>query len=317
MGEHRLEDNLLSLQEELQNFSYRPGDYTSFYIHEPKRRLISAAPFRDRVVHHAPCNLIEPLFERLFIPDSYANRVGKGTHRALDRLQAFTRRYAYALQCDVQQFFPAIDHTNLRAELSRWVTDPGVLWLIDRILESGVGVLSEVYQMVYFSGDDLFAKIRPRGLPLGNLTSQFWANVVLNSFDHFAKRELGCKAYLRYVDDFVLFADNKDTLWAWKQAVVERLARLRLTIHPGAQPQPVAEGIPYLGFVVYPQKRRLKRRKGIHYQRKLCALLRAYQRGEIPLEDVSASVQGWANHAHYGNTVGLRKAVLGKLRIIK
>jgi hypothetical protein len=105
--------------------------------------------------------------------------------------------------------------------------------------------------------------------------------VVLNPFDHFAKRELGCKAYLRYVDDFVLFADNKDTLWAWKQAVVERLARLRLTIHPGAQPRPVAEGIPYLGFVVYPQKRRLKRRKGIYYQRKLCALLRAYQRLEI------------------------------------
>ena len=313
--ECRLEDNLLSLQEELQAFTYRPGEYTSFYIHEPKRRLISAAPFRDRVVHHALCNLIEPIFERLFIPDSYANRIGKGTHRALDRLQNFARRYPYVLLCDLQQFFPSIDHALLRAELSRRVTDFGILWLIDRILESGVGVLSEVYQMVYFPGDDLFAKRRPRGLPIGNLTSQFWANVYLNPFDHFVKRELGCKAYLRYVDDFALFADNKDMLWEWRQSIERRLARLRLTLHPGAHPRPVTEGIPFLGFVVYAEKRRLKRRKGVHYRRRLRALLKAYQQGEISLEEVTASVQGWVNHARCGNTIGLRKAILGKFPI--
>jgi retron-type reverse transcriptase len=104
--EYHLEYNLISLQEELQSFSYRPGDYTSFFVHEPKRRLISAAPFRDRVVHHALCNLIEPLFEQLFISCSYANRVGKGTHRALDRLQAFARRYPYLLQCMDMSFRP-------------------------------------------------------------------------------------------------------------------------------------------------------------------------------------------------------------------
>ena len=110
---------------------------------------------------------------------------------------------------------------------------------------------------------------------------------------------------LRYVDDFVLFADNKERLWAWKRAIDNRMARLRLNIHPEAHPAPVFEGIPFLGFVVYPEVRRLKRRKGIYYQRKLCALLRAYQRGEIPLEEVSASVQGWVEHARYGNTIGL------------
>ncbi len=313
--EYRLEDNLLRLQMELESFTYRPGNYTSFYIHEPKRRLISAAPFRDRVVHHALCNLIEPLFERLFIPDSYANRLGKGTHRALDRLQTFSRCYPYALQCDVEQFFPAVDHAILRAELARYIADAGVMWLVERILESGVGVLSETYQMVYFAGDDLFARIRRRGLPIGNLTSQFWANVYLNPFDHFVKRELSCKAYLRYVDDFVLFAEDKGKLWQWKQALVERLRCLRLTIHPGAHPRPVTEGIPFLGFVIYPHKRRLKRRKGLHYQRRLHALLKAYRRGEIPLEEVNASVQGWVNHARYGNTAGLRKALLSKRTI--
>ena len=308
--EYRLEDNLLSLQDELASQTYEPGEYTSFFIHEPKRRLISAAPFRDRVVHHALCNLIEPLFERLFSDDSYANRVGKGTHRALDRLQAFSRRYPFALQCDLQQFFPSIDHAILRAELACYITDPRVMWLVERILDSGVGVLSEVYRMVYFAGDDLFARTRSRGLPIGNLTSQFWANVTLNPFDHFVKRELGCKAYLRYVDDFVLFSQDKDSLWRWKQSIQQRLARLRLEIHAGAHPRPVREGIPFLGFVVYPQRRRLKRRKGIYYRRKLRFLLRAYQNGEVPLEQVTASLQGWVEHVRHGNTTGLRKAVL-------
>jgi retron-type reverse transcriptase len=143
--------------------SARPRPYTSFYIHEPKRRLISAAPFRDRVVHHALCNLIEPVFERTFIADSFANRVGKGTHRALERVQKLARRFPYVLQCDIRQFFPSIDHAILRDILAGKIGDSGILWLIDRILESGIGVLKAEYEMVYFSGDDLFAVNRARG----------------------------------------------------------------------------------------------------------------------------------------------------------
>jgi RNA-directed DNA polymerase len=321
--EHRLEDNLLALQSELRDFSYRPGFYTSFHIHEPKRRLISAAPFRDRVVHHALCNLIEPAFERSFIFDSYANRLGKGTHRALNRAQEFARRYPYVLQCDIRQFFPSIDHEILREELSRKVRDARVMWLCEQILASGTGVLSEEYEMQWFPGDDpstgsgqgLFAALRPRGLPIGNLTSQFWANVYLNPFDHFVQRELGCKAYVRYVDDFLLFACDKKTLRDWLAAIETRLARLRLTIHPGAQPRPVTEGISFLGFRVYPQRRALKRQKGLYYQRKLRQLIRAYANGRLPLADLNASVQGWINHVRYGNTTGLRKAILSGISL--
>lgn len=308
--EYRLEENLFELRQALLAYTYLPSDYTNFYIHEPKRRLISAAPFRDRVVHHALCNLIEPIFERTFVADSYANRLGKGTHRALDRVQRLSRRYPYVLQCDLCQFFPSIDYTILRAILSRKIKDKDVLWLVDRILESGEGVLREAYDMVYFSGDDLFAANRPRGLPIGNLTSQFWANVYLNPFDHFVKRELRCAGYVRYVDDFLLFAKEKAILWKWREAMTRRLARLRLTIHPGAQPRPVSEGIPFLGFIVFPNLRRLKRRKGIHYRRKLSKLIASYRAGAVPREHIDASVQGWVNHARYGNTVGLRKAVL-------
>ena len=154
-----LEDNLWQLQEELRQQTYRPGRYYSFRIRDPKPRLISAAPFRDRVVHHALVRVLEPLFERAFIADSYANRKGRGTHRALDRAQHFARHYRYVLQCDIVQFFPSADHAVLRAILARKIGDDAVLWLIDRILASGAGVLATEYDMVYFPGDDLFEGI--------------------------------------------------------------------------------------------------------------------------------------------------------------
>jgi hypothetical protein len=298
----------------LQAEQYRPGPYHSFYIHDPKRRLISAAPFRDRVVHHALINVIEPLWERRFIFDSYANRVGKGTHRALDRCQQFSRRWKYVLQCDVRQFFPSIDHALLRAELARLIADPALLQLCDLILESGIGVLSEEYDMVWFPGDDLTAALRPRGLPIGNLTSQFWANVYLNGFDHFVKRELKCAGYVRYVDDFLLFGDDKAQLRQQRAAIVEWLAGLRLTLHESrAQVFPVETGIPFLGFRVYPTHRRLKRRNGVNFRRRLRGLLAQWAAGEIAVDRVHASVRGWVNHVRYGDTWGLRRAVLGRL----
>ena len=183
--EHRLEEPLACLRAELVDRSYRPSGYTSFHIHEPKRRLISAAAFRDRVVHHALCLQIEPLFEPLFSPASYANRVGKGTHRALAHAQRLATHFRYVLQCDVRQFFPSIDHEILRSCLAERITDSRVMGLVDLILASGTGVLDNEYEMRFFEGDDLFAALRPRGLPIGNLTSQFWANVYMNPFDHF------------------------------------------------------------------------------------------------------------------------------------
>jgi hypothetical protein len=290
--------------------SYRPGAYTSFWIHEPKRRLISAAPFRDRIVHHALCNLIEPIFERVFIVDSFANRKGKGTHRALTRAQELARRWRYLVQLDVRQFFPSVDHELLKIQLARRIDDLGILDLIDRILASGEGVQDAIYDLTFFPGDTLLAILRPRGLPIGNLTSQFWANVYLNPFDHFVKRELRCCAYVRYVDDLLLFGNDKRQLWQWITSIEPRLASLRLRVHPGAHPRPVAEGFPFLGFTVFPERRRLKRRKGVHFQRRLIQLVRDRRAGLRNAADLSTCVRGWINHARFGNTVGLRKAVL-------
>ncbi len=292
--EHRVADRLIELQDELQGGTYRPGPYRNFLIHEPKARTISAAPFRDRVVHHALCNVIEPWFEQRFIPDSFANRKGKGTHRAVDRMQQFARCHGYVLRCDVVQHFPSIDHAILLKFLARVIRDNDVMDLIATIL----------------------ANDQPRGLPIGNLTSQFWSNCYLDPFDpfdHFVKRELGCRAYLRYVDDFALFSDSRQQLWAWKRAIIERLVGLRLTIHENAaQVLPVTHGIPWLGFVVFPTHRRVKARNAVKFTRRLRERWAEFCAGEISFAELDASVQGWINHVRYADTWGLRRHVLGR-----
>lgn len=310
--EFGLADRLLELRQELTSGTYRPGPYQHFTIHEPKRRLISASPFRDRVVHHALCNIIEPLFEARFYPHSYANRVGKGTHRAIDQLQTFARHYRYALRLDIVQHFPSLDHTILKTELFRLLPDERIRRLIDQILHSGEGILAAEYEVVYFPGDSLLAALRPRGLPIGNLTSQFWSNCYLNPLDWFVTRQLSCPAYLRYVDDFALFADSKAQLQQWRTEIIQFLASLRLTVHSeAAQVTPVTYGIPWLGFVVYPAHRRLKRRNVVQFRRRLERNISLYRQGGITFAEFDATVQGWINHVRYGDTWGLRRELLG------
>lgn len=312
--EYRAEEHLADLKERLLAGTYRPGEYVHFHIKDPKRRKISAIGFRDRVVHHALCNVIEPRFECSFIADSYANRIGKGTHRAVDRLQGFARRYRYVLRADIVQHFASVDHAILLDILGRRISEPDVMALVEAITGSGRGVLDDEYRFVRFPGDDLFAICRPRGMPIGNLTSQFWSNCYLHPFDVFVKRELGCLAYLRYVDDFALFADSKRELWAWKAAISERLARLRLVIHETrAQVQPVAAGIPWLGFVVHPTHRLVKARRVRSAHRRLRSRLAAYHAGEISFAELDASIQGWINHVRHADTWGLRRHVLDTL----
>lgn len=190
-----LEFELLKLQEQLTNKTYQPGNYRTFRIFEPKPRLISAAPYRDRVVHHTLCNVICPLFEKSFIPDSYANRVGLGSHRALKRFTEFARSSQFILQCDIKKYFPSIDHQILKSLVHRKIKCSDTLWLIDLLIDHSN---PQEASLEYFPNDDLLTPLeRRKGLPIGNLTSQFFANVYLNNFDHFVKEKLKAKKYLR------------------------------------------------------------------------------------------------------------------------
>lgn len=311
--EHKLADRLLALQEELQQGWYQPGEYRHFVIHEPKRRKISAAPFRDRVVHHAVCNLIEPLFETRFHPHSYANRAGKGTHRAVDQLQYFACQNRYVLRLDIVQHFPSIDHLLLKNELFRVVQGEQTQELIASILQSGEGVLANEYSPVNFSDYLPGAAERSRGLPIGNLTSQFWSNCYLNPLDWFVTRTLGCRAYLRYVDDFALFANSKRLLWQWQAQITEFLAGWRLAVHEAsAQPTKTVAGIPWLGFIVFPTHRRLKRRNVVKFRKRLARNIGLFRQGQITFGELDASVQGWINHVRYGDSWGLRKQLFAR-----
>lgn len=308
-----MERELESLEVELKDRTYRPGTYREFYIHDPKTRKISAAPFRDRVVHHALCNVIEPLFERTFIFDSYANRKEKGTHRAVARCQEFSRKFCWFMKCDIRQYFPSIDHEILKRLLRRKIKDRDALWLLDLIID---GSNPQDSPVEWFPGDDLFTPIeRRRGLPIGNQTSQFFSNVYLSPLDYYVKERLHIKGYVRYVDDWIFFADEKRTLWNVKQRLIDFLYSLRLKIHEEiSRPAKVAQGIPFLGYRVFPDHRLLKKSNAVSFARRYRKKLNECRVGRAPLSKLTESVQAWVAHAEHADTFGLRRKILGKTK---
>lgn len=300
-----LEIELFKIQTELKNKTYQPGEYKTFEIHEPKKRLISAAPYRDRVVHHALCNVIEPIFNKTFIYDSYANRNGKGTHKALDRFVNYFRTSKYVLKCDIVKYFPSIDHQILKLLIRRKIKCKDTLWLIDLIIDNSN---PQIPINEYFAGDDLFTPFeRKRGLPIGNLTSQFFANVYLSEFDHFIKDELGIKKYVRFVDDFAIFADEKSVLTDLRKKIEKRIENYRLRIHPiKSQITHVQYGENFLGFRIFPDKIRVRSENLRRARIRLRNLQADYQNGVKSLDEIGQSIQSWIAHLKYGNTYRLR-----------
>ncbi|MCA9028979.1 MAG: group II intron reverse transcriptase domain-containing protein [Planctomycetaceae bacterium] len=296
------EQNLLVLQRHLMAGTYKHGPYYHFHISDPKPRLISAAPFRDRVVHHALVAVLEPIFERRFLHDSYACRVDKGTHRAIKRTQHFQRRFQWCLKTDIVKFFPSVDHEVLRTNLRRRVADPRVMQLIDIILESGVGQTNEPVVPHWFPGDDLLAALRPRGLPIGNLTSQFFANVFLDPVDHFIKEELikeelRIPGFVRYADDLLLFANSRQHLWEATEALVARLAACRLRLHSEkTHVQPTQRPITFLGFQVGRSQFRLSQQGLRRFIRRTRRQRHEFAQGDFSLEDVPVSLAAWQAH---------------------
>ncbi|HOW77545.1 MAG TPA: RNA-directed DNA polymerase [Candidatus Contendobacter sp.] len=307
--ELNLERELLALQRELTDGSYQPGGYRLFTLYERKPRLIAAAPFRDRVVHHAVMNIIEPPLDRTFIFDSYACRQGKGTHAAVDRYQRWAQRYPYVLKLDVRRYFPSMDHALLKAKLRRRIADPRVVALLDQIIDGSPADVAG--DPIYFPGDNLLTPAeRRRGIPIGNLTSQFFANLYLDDLDHWLKEQCRVPAYLRYVDDLVLLADVKTELHDHHAALADYLSRERLRLHPRkAQVSRTGDGLNLLGYLVFPHRRRLRNDNGLRFRRRLRQFARAYAQGRLCLADINPSVQAWLGHARHADTFGLCQSI--------
>lgn len=311
---YRLETELLRLQKELTDREYRPGPYKTFHIVEPKRRMISAAPYRDRVVHHALCNVIQPVFERTFISGSYANRSGYGTHRALRRFTAFARSSRYLLQCDIQRYFPNIDHDILKSFIRRKIKCKNTLWLCDLIIDCSN---EQEAPALWFPGDDLVTLAqRRKGLPIGNLTSQFFANVYLNGLDHFVMEQLKVAKYLRYVDDFALFSDSRDELEDARVAIECYLAGVRLKIHPvKSQLFECRHGASFLGFRVLPKQVRVRNENLRRARRRFRKLREEYRAGRVPMACLGESLRAWAAHLDHGDTWRLRERLFTELAL--
>lgn len=308
-----LEANLHRLLKELTTQTYQPGAYKEFHIYEPKPRMISAAPYQDRVVHHALCNVIEPILDKSMIYDTYANRQGKGTHKAILRYQKFSKSNKYVLKCDIRKFFPSIDHEILKQILRRKIACPKTLWLLDTIIDNSNP--QEAHD-AFFPKDDLFSSLRKKGLPIGNLTSQLFGNYYLSRFDHFIKDDLGCQHYIRYVDDFVVLDNDKAKLQDIKTRMEAFLAKYRLKLHPNkSQVHQVAEGIGFLGHRIFPEFRLLKNENVRRFKKRARRLLKDYYNEKISLEQFNQSMIGWFGHAVFSNTWRLRTKLFQQIYV--
>jgi len=299
-----LENNILQLQKELMAQEYRPRPRETFTLRDPKTRKISKSDFRDRVVHHAICNIIEPIFDKTFIYDSYANRKGKGTINAIKRFVNFKRKItqnntkqAFILKADILRYFDSVDHNILLSIVGKRIKDSQVLSLIRIVLENHK------------------IKRKGKGMPLGNLTSQFFANLYLNELDYFVKHTIGAKYYIRYVDDFVVLHESKTELTKCLQLLNCFLKEnLSVQLHPDkSKIFSVNQGVPFLGLRVYPHYRLLKKGNIIKFNKKLQALRNDYKCCAANYDAIYDFVEGWVAYSKQANTYNLRKRMLNLL----
>jgi len=290
---------LIELQAELREQHYQPQPYKYFTITEPKKRTISVAAFRDRVVHHALVNVIERYFESMFIKDSYATRKEKGLHLAVTAAQRYSRQFGWFLKLDIERFFASIVHEILLDLIGRKIKDHHIINLCKIILDNQNLSLQQETGV---------------GLPVGNLTSQFFANIYLNQLDHYIKQELGYKAYVRYMDDFILFSNESDRLKHDLLWIGDFLAaRLKLRIKDKSlQLNKVNQGIPFLGFRVFPGLIRIRRENLKRCLRGILDQERAYAQGKIDSDSLYQSTRSRLGFIGYTDSHRLRTSLWGK-----
>lgn len=308
--EKNLSDNLLSLRTELLLYAYRPRPLETFILRDPKTRKISVSNFRDRIVHHAICNLIEPLFDKKFIYDSYANRKSKGTLAAINRMQYFMHKVTqngkvvrhrsksslrgFVFKGDIKHYFDTISHQKLLEIVEKIIKDRKLLFLLKIILVNHIST------------------IEGRGMPLGNLTSQFLANVYLNELDQFVKHTLKVKYYIRYVDDFLILHQDKNTLEYYEKQISQFLEQeLLIELNRDKSViQPLSRGVDFLGFRCFYHYKRLKLRNLRQFHQKSQTFAEMYPRGEIGYDKLYDFMEGWIAYAKHANTYAFRRKVL-------
>jgi len=299
--EHRNEE-LAKLQRELSTGAYLPQPLKKFIVRDPKTRTIHASHFRDRVVYHALVNILEPIFEPLFMYDSYASRKGKGTHKAVQRIECFMRKVAkngrlvknphtnnsvtgYVFKADIRHYFDTVNHGVLLNILQRKIKDERVIWLVEKILRN------------------FNTKSEGKGMPLGNLTSQFFANVYLNELDQHVKHQLKMKYYLRYVDDVMVFHQDRKVLNSCKESIEKYARGLNLELHPDkSKIISLRKGVAALGYRNFYHYKLLRKSNARRFERTMAVKLQRVKEGSVTKEKLMGYVRGWFGYAKWANT---------------
>ena len=287
----RLMDNILLLYEDLRNKTYRHGLYEAFNISDPKPRNIHKASVRDRLLHHAIYRILYPFFDRTFIADSFSCRLGKGTHKALNRFRSFVYKVSknntktcWVLKLDIRKFFASIDQEILIKILEEYILDQNIIWLLKRVIES-------------------FYSTEPgKGLPLGNLTSQLLVNIYMNEFDRFVKHKLKVRYYARYADDFVIFSENRDWLGNLIPKISEFLnTNLKLKLHENKIfIKTLASGVDFLGWVHFPD----------HMVLRAATRKRMFRR--IKESPTSETINSYLGLLRHGNAYKLKRKIIAE-----
>ena len=328
--EQNLLENLWDLCDDLKHRRYKIGTSICFLTSSPKLREVFAADFRDRVVHHVLVNALESFYERRFIAHIYNNRKGKGIHQAVKKAQAYMRatHNGYYLQLDIKGFFYNLDKNilfmkvfnDLKKVEKPLAYEKEILYLANKI------IYHDPTRNFVFKGDKeklkllpphktLFKIVKSKGLPIGNLTSQFFANVYMNDFDNFVKRKLKVKHYLRYVDDFVLFSTSKEALESWYKEIEAYLKEeLKLELRADSRLKSHADGLDFLGYIIREDYMLTRQRVVNNYKTKKAQYLDAYeaQKGKMSLEEIKQflSVQAsFVGHVKHANSFNLMNKV--------
>ncbi len=315
------EARLVALHRRLADGRWRPGPYRVFTVREPVVRTIAALPFEDRIVQHALMGVVAPRITRCLAPQTFACIPGRGSHGALASARESTRLRRWCLRLDVRKFFPSVDHGVLRAALSA-LQRPGEQWIgaLEGLLLDHQGPFERA--KFWFPGDDLLAGLRPRGIPIGNLTSKWWANLLLSPLDHLLANHLGVRDFVRYMDDLVIFDDSRSRLESIWRRCDESLTRLRLRAHPiKCGIVATRDGVDFLGF-------RLRRTDGgvavriadasvDRFRERMGDLVARYAVDAVEAETVRSHIAAWMGHAGHGHTRALCETVLSEFVFVR
>ncbi len=300
--EWNLEENIFKLNRELKNKTYKHGAYHSFNISDPKPRNIHKAQVRDRILHHAVFRILNPIFEPGFISASFSCREGYGTHKGVQYLQNTLRKATqngrvscFALKCDIKKFFDTIDHDILLGILKKRIKDGDTIWLLKQIISS----FSSNYSLLGIE----------KGVPIGNLTSQLFANIYMGELDRFIKQELKVKYYLRYTDDFLIISDDKECLEKTLPPIISFLQdELRLKIHDEkTKIQKTSQGVDFLGYVVFNKYKLVRTKTKKRITKKFKSRINQYNQGIIPKSSLSQSLQSYLGFLCHGESLAIEE----------